>query len=251
MLSLAAHRQKRRGALSSVLPGSTWLVFIGIVLLACGEPGQIASARQATPPASPSAITCDVAPRSVTEIMTLVEPMQGVDFPALPLPAGDPADPDTTAAIAAVLGEMGACLTGGEMLRFYALHSDDWLRRFTAEIEGLATMSASARPLADGHRAVYLGPWHVQILDDGRVLAAVLLNVGDELRPDPKRTKILLFVHRDGRWLVDETIDRVRIAGCDGPVDVVAVVGPPPGAMFDSWLVTRGADCRPDEPGNA
>jgi hypothetical protein len=66
-------------------------------------------------------------------------------------------------------------------------------------------------------------------------VAAVLLVVGNELRPDPNRTKVLLYVHRDGRWLVDEAIASVRIKGCALPVEVAAVVGPPPGTMFDSW----------------
>jgi hypothetical protein len=132
---------------------------------------------------------------------------------------------------------MGDCLSAGDMLRFYALHSDDWLRRFGSAIEGLLTLTAGTPPLADGQRAVYLGPWHVQILRDGRVMAAALLRVGDELRPDPTRTRVFLFVHQDGRWLVDETIEKVSIEGCDVPVDVVAVVGPPPGmGILDSWL---------------
>lgn len=41
------------------------------------------------------------------------------------------------------------------------------------------------RPLDDGDRAVYLGPWLAQRLADGRVMAARLLGVGDELRLDP------------------------------------------------------------------
>ncbi|MGH2616601.1 MAG: hypothetical protein ACRDJC_15285 [Thermomicrobiales bacterium] len=152
------------------------------------------------------------------------------------LPAGEPADAATTAAIADVLAEMAACLTAGHMHRFYALHSDDWLRRFTAGIAGLTTFTTSTAPLADGDRAVYLGPWHVQVLSDGRVMAAALLRIGDELHPDPNRVRVLVFIHRDGRWLVDETIEKVQISGCEAHVDVVAVVGPPPGSgLFDSW----------------
>ena len=126
------------------------------------------------------------------------------------------------------------------MLRFYALHSDDWLRRALGIVDGMAILTTSIPPLDDGHRARYLGPWHVQILPDGRVLAAVLLVVGDDPRPDPRRTRVLIFTHSDGRWLVDETIASVRIADCPRPVDVAAVVGPPPGALFDSWLASCG-----------
>jgi hypothetical protein len=210
------------------------------VLLAYGEIPQVAVALQATPIVSPTATHCDVTPRSTVEILTLAEARSSQADPIPDLPTGDPADPATTAAITAVLREMAACLTAGDMLRFYALHSDDWLRRSLGVVQGMATLTTSIPPLDDGHQARYLGPWHVQILTDGRVLAAVLLVVGDDLRPDPNRTRVLLFTHRDGRWLVDETIASVRVAGCALPVEVAAVVGPPPGALFDSWSPSCG-----------
>jgi hypothetical protein len=210
------------------------LGLVGLLLLASHGLPRVVNARQATPASLPA--RCNVAPRSAEEVLELAEPTPGEGSRILPLPSGKPSDPATTSAITAVLAEMGACLTAGDMLRFYALHSDDWLRQFAAEIEGVLTITTSTPPLADGHRAVYLGPWHVEVLSDGRVLAAVLLRVGDEHRPDPKRTRVLLFVHQDGRWLVDETIEMVRLPDCEGPVDVVAVVGPPPGTgLLDSW----------------
>jgi len=183
------------------------------------------------------AATCDVVPRSSTEILALAESAPEEVTPVVSLPTGEPADPATTAAITVTLQVMGACLTAGEMLRFYALHSDAWLQRFASSIEGLPTLTTSTPPLADGDRAVYLGPWHVQALPDGRVLAAVLLRVGNELRPDPSRTRVLLFIEQDDRWVVDQTIARVQLAGCEERVDVAAVVGPPPGAFFDTWTV--------------
>jgi hypothetical protein len=135
---------------------------------------------------------------------------------------------------------MATCLTAGDMRRFYALHSDDWLRRSLGVVEGMATQTISMLTLDDGNRARYLGPWHVQTLADSRVLAAVLLVVNDDLRPDPDRTTVLLFIHRDGRWLVDETITSVRVPDCALPVAVAAVVGPPPGTLFDSWAASCG-----------
>jgi hypothetical protein len=215
------------------------LCLIGLLLLACsGMPR--AAALQSTPAASPTTATCDVAPRSTAEILTLAGADSSETEPILALPSGDPADSGTAAAITAALGEMAACLTAGDMLRFYALHSEEWLRRSLGMVEGMALLTTSIPPLDDGHHERYLGPWHVQTLADGRVLAAVLLVVGDELRPDPDRTRILLFVHRDGRWLVDETIASVHIAGCAHPVEVAAVVGPPPGTLFDSWTPSCG-----------
>jgi hypothetical protein len=208
---------------------------IALVLLVCGGMPRAASALQATPASSTTAVTCHVNPRSTAEILTLAGTDSGETQPTLPLPAGDDADAATTAAVTAVLLEMAACLTAGDMLRFYALHSDDWLRRSLGMVDGMAILTTSIPPLDDGHHARYLGPWHVQILPDGRVLAAVLLVVGDDLRPDPNRTRVMLFINRNGRWLVDETIASVRIRDCLLPVEVAAVVGPPPGALFDTW----------------
>ncbi len=213
----------------------------GLLLLTYGIPPQVTSALQATPAASPPVVICAVAPRSTAEVLTLAGAGSSGTETTLTLPTGDPADPATTAAITAVLREMAACLTSGDMLRFYALHSDAWLRRSLGIVEGMATLTTSIPPLDDGHTARYLGPWHVQILSDGRVLAATLLVVGDDLRPDPNRTRVLLFVHRDGRWLVDETVASVRVADCPLPVEVAAVVGPPPGALFDSWTASCGS----------
>src|SRR5215218_3541146 len=175
---------------------------------------QAAAALQATPTASPTAATCQITPRSTAEILTLAEASSSERDPISSLPIGERADPATTAAISAVLREMATCLTAGDMLRFYALHSDDWLRRSLGAVEGMAIQTISIPTLDDGNRARYLGPWHVQILADGRVLAAVLLVVNDDLRPDPDRTRVLLFVDNDGRWLVDETIASGRVPDC-------------------------------------
>ena len=158
----------------------------------------------------------------------------------LAVPTRDPADPATTAGITAVLGEMAACLTAGDMLRFCALHSDDWLGWSLGVVEGMAIQTMCIPTLDDGNYARYLGPWYVKILSYGRVLAAVLLVVGDDLRPDPNRATVLLFVHHDGRWLVDETIARVLVPDCASPVAVAAVVGPPPGTLFTRWAASCG-----------
>jgi hypothetical protein len=186
------------------------------------------------------AVTCDATPRSTAEVLTLAETNSIETELIRELPAGNDADAATVMAVTAVLREMAACLSAGEMLRFYALHSDDWLRRSLGIVDGMAILTTSIPPLDDGQRARYLGPWHVQVLPDGRVLAAVLLVVGDDPRPDPKRTRVLIFTQRDGHWLVDETIASLRFADCPRPIDVAAVVGPPPGALFDSWLALCG-----------
>jgi hypothetical protein len=178
---------------------------VGLLLLASHGLPRVVNGRQATPASLPA--RCNVAPRLAEEVLELAEPTPGEGSRILPLPSGKPADPATTSAITAVLAEMGACLTAGDN-------------------------PTACRWAARG----LLVPWHVQVLDDGRVMAAVLLRVSDEVRPDPERTRVPLFVHEDGRWLVDETIEAVQLADCESPVDVVAVVGPPPGTgLLVSW----------------
>jgi hypothetical protein len=216
------------------------LSLIGFALVTCGGMSQVAMAIQATPTTSPTAMTCDVTPRSTTEVLTLAETDSDQTAAILALPTGDPAEPATTAAITVVIHEMAACLTSGDMLRFYALHSDDWLQRTLGVVKGMAIQTISIPTLDDGNRALYLGPWHVQMLADGRVMAAVLLVVNNDFRPDPDGTTVLIFAHRDGRWLVDETIASVRVPDCPLPVEVAAVVGPPPGVLFDGWAPSCG-----------
>ena len=209
----------------------------GVVLAACGHAFGV-DARQATPTVWKASTTCSVAPRAFEEVVGSAEPMPGEETDIGPLPEGEVAGPGTITAITATLEEMADCLTAGQMLRFLALHSDEWLQDFAAQAEGITTLTTSTVPLDDGERAVYLGPWRVQRLADGRVMAATLLRVGDELRPDPSRVQVLVFVEQDGRWLVDETIRVAPITGCEDPVEVAAVVGPPPGAVFDAWSPT-------------
>ena len=216
---------------------------IGGLLLANHGHSRTAAAL-ATPVAKNSPVACTVAPRTFEDVATLSAFDPGEAPPFEQLPEGEPADPATTTAITATLEEMAACLTAGQMLRFYALHSDNWLRRFAAQVEGITTLTTSTVPLDDGERAVYLGPWRVRRLSDGRVMAATLLRVGDELRPDPSRVRVLIFVERGGRWLVDETIRVVRVPGCEEPIEAAGVVGPPPGAVFNGWTPSCSVPAR-------
>jgi hypothetical protein len=48
-----------------------------------------------------------------------------------------------TEAVTAVLRGVAACLTAGDMLRFYALHSDDWLQRPLGIVDGMAVLSTT------------------------------------------------------------------------------------------------------------
>jgi hypothetical protein len=204
--------------------------------------------RQVTPIATPATVNCDTAPRPGAEIIPLLQPPPGKGTPwpgrmVRPLPTGQAADAATTAAVVAVLRKLETCFNTGDLRRYNSFFSDDWFRHLLKREEVVAGLNALERskptPVPDGYRARFLGPWHVQILPDGRVLAAVVWFGNEaEPEPDPDRVKVLLFVRHDGRWLIDDMIDRVEVPDCHVPVPVAAVVGPPPGASLGIWPTT-------------
>lgn len=192
-------------------------------------------ARQATPAATPGPATCDVAPRSAAELVALLGPSPNGEQALEPqrLPPGSPADAATTEAITAVVRELEACFNAGDMLRVYALFSDDQFRQMPNTEEIVAELTAldttTPTPAPTGRGQVLTGPWHVEVLDDGRALAAVSFGFEDEV-DYPSSTKALLFDFQDGRWLIQEMLDLVWLEGEAGPIPVEDVVGPPPGA---------------------
>lgn len=209
---------------------------LGLVLLASLSVPRTTGVSQASSVATPQAETCDVAPRSVAGLIALLGPAQGDDGQVLeprPLPEGVPADAATTEAIAAVVRKLEACLNSGDQLRLYSLFSDDQFRQMpriddvVAELRALENVTPT--PVPEGRRQVLVGPWHVEILEDGRVFAAVLFRFEDEA-DYPSSTKALLFVQQEGQWLIQEMTDLIWVEGASGPVAVADIVGPPPGA---------------------
>lgn len=209
------------------------LVFLfGLVFaLLFGVPNKVI-ALQATPAATPGPETCDVAPRRVLELIALLGPplANGQVLEPQPLRPGSPADEATTNAITAVVRELEACFNAGDLLRVYALFSDDQFRQMpnTEEIveELTALETATPTPAPAGQRQMLTGPWHVEVLDDGRVIAAV--RFGFEDANLVSSIKALFFVRQDGSWLIQEIADLVWVEGESGPVAVEDVVGSPP-----------------------
>lgn len=214
---------------------ASWRLVCVALLTFIGMP-QSASARQATPE-STATLGCDVAPRPVDEILALLKPPPGEGTPSpwyeiLPLPEGEPATEEITTEIAATLREMEACINAGIDLRHLSFFSDAWIGRITASddlISELRAMTAATpTPIPDGQRLMFPGPWHVEVLTDGRVLAAVLWFIGEDAPClDMSRTKALVFLREDGRWVIDQLIENVN-----GFAGVIDAVGPPPDAVI-------------------
>ena len=134
--------------------------------------------------------------------------------------------------------ELEACANARDLLRFNALFSDTWIQHIFIKTEDVeaelkAAASFTPTPIPAGQEMAFLGPWHVQVLPDGRVLAAVIW-FGSVADPavDPNRVMVLLFTRQSDRWVIDEMIDEVVVPDCKFPVPVALVVGPPPGATF-------------------
>jgi hypothetical protein len=212
-----------------------WRLVCVVLLAFMGMP-QSVSARQATPE-STATVGCDVAQRAVDEILALLKPPPGEGTPwpwyeILPLPEGKPVAEEITAEIAATLREMEACINAGIDLRYFSFFSDAWIGRITAshelETEFRSMAVATPKPIPSGQQIKFPGPWHVEVLPDGRVLAAVLWFI-DEDAPclDMSRTKALVFLCQDGRWIIDQVIENVNDFD-----DVIDEVGPPPEALL-------------------
>lgn len=192
------------------------LQLIGALVLALVVSGGSAlkgAALQATP--GTTTASCDVEPLSIEKLRELaatpdVSRGEFLTWPTLPV--GDPADPATEGAINAVVRQFEACTNAQDDLRWLALLSDNFLAGMVSE-ETIAELAATPTPIPEDKRLVVTGPWDVQILADGRVSAAVIYDDAGNLYPDMTRVKLLLFVERNGRWFIDEMIDRVMIEG--------------------------------------
>ena len=121
------------------------------------------------------------------------------------VPKGRPVDTATAEAITQAVRQLEACANTGDFLRFLALYTDAGLRQrpinaspgTRAELAALADTTPTPFPV--GQRAVFAGPWHIEILPDGRVEAAVVW-FGSEADTciDPHRITVLLFAQQDG-----------------------------------------------------
>lgn len=181
------------------------------------------SAAAETPPAPkiPDASRCQVPGRTPEELEALRRfvaergPASRTRPAPTAVPQGSPAEPATRAAITNVVDTFFACNAAGRMERAYLLVSDANLVRFiddpdeaVAYVAGLA--EATPAPDAPGERAIYAGPWDVQMLPDGRVAAAVWIDSEDE-HPTRGVTTIWLFAFENSGWRLDDTISEIFV----------------------------------------
>lgn len=150
-------------------------------------------------------------------MITLAEGAETAPDDALPLrfieamPVGVPADPATAETVTKVVIEMTACARDNDPLRLLALFTDAYVRAIANEQESLIVnieaTPVSRQPVNADLRVVAIQD--VLHLDDGRVSAVVTVGGVEDSHPAPGRTGLVIFVERDGQWLVDAQHEEV------------------------------------------
>ena len=230
----------------SVLVAAVAVALVGSI--AVGMPAATGRAQEATPAASGSVVPdpaeCTVEPRSIDSVRAVLgaadsgterpgaaEPGTDDAEPADPelgepidpelggpppvpvgvaLPAGEPADEATVAAVTATARQFLACLNAGDVPRMYALVSDEFLRQSFAgqpPTEAvLAYFTAPPTPRPVETRASFLGLRQARVLPDGRVGA--LVDDRDPTVPGvpPVSTDFVVFAEAGDRWVMDQLI---------------------------------------------
>lgn len=183
-------------------------------------PGALtAVAQDGTPEAQariPLPEECQVEPRTVDELVSLLGPADGAPADAdaapaaqndIPVPLGDRADPETTAAIEQTSRELLACINAGDFLRLSALFTDTAVGPALGPApEDPAGLERAPEPLAPEEQTRLIAITDTSLLADGRAAAFVVLN--DPLTPPGgPETLLLTFAQQGDRWLVDGLVD--------------------------------------------
>ena len=184
--------------------------------------------RQGTPDGKtvlPEPLRCDAPARTVDELAALDSGARGgtailaaLSGSPRPLPAGTPADAETTAAVVGAAREAAVCFLAGEPLRGLAFVSDDFLGRIVTEDgpdnvrSGLALLEAFPSEMVGGFQRV--GAPEGRRLDDGRVGVVVpIVGAVGSVRP-----VLFVFVATANGWQLDDVF----------PVEAVAPGTPMP-----------------------
>ena len=123
------------------------------------------------------------------------------------MPAGQPADEATVAAVTATIRESLACRNAGDYPRAYALVTDRFLRvllggpdTIPPEIE--AALAEPPRRVPRAQRLALIAVSDVRVLADDRVGAMVETRNAEESFRD-----YLVLVRTGDRWLIDESVE--------------------------------------------
>ena len=179
---------------------------ITALMMLTGSASAVAQDAPGTPTvelASPK--LCKVAPRTIESLNAIVEalPSDGTDVrvPVRFGPGeGDPADELTVQDVTKVAVEMAACLNAGDVLRLYALFSDDGLKPALVPDDLFQAEAATPAALAKDDQFAMPIVWDVRVQEDGRVTALVDLD---------GEVALITFAWNGERYLIDLFDDQI------------------------------------------
>ena len=185
-----------------------------------GASAMVPAIAQDASPVAGSQVACDVEPRSADELLALwygdadasaATPVAAGEesTPAeVTIPLGEPADAETVAGVTETIDQVFACFAAGDVLRAYALFTDDLATQFSPppgtpreEAEAFLTGGFGEED-EEGTESDVVAVASVMVLDDGRVSAFVVdrYEAGDAMT-------YVVFEEVDGRWLADEVVE--------------------------------------------
>jgi len=201
-----------------VLIACVAVVVVCIVALSATRDGSPPATPEAigamgTPPVASAPAGCDVPPRPMSFLETLVDAPEPDVTPApiRGVPDGPSVDPATRTEVAEVVATLIACTNAGDLLRAFALYEDGYLRRLydqdgvmSAEIaHELVVSFATPEPVSSDRRWVLVGLPVSRLMDDGRVAVVIETNGGAEDEDEDTELGLLVLSRAaDGRWLV-------------------------------------------------
>ncbi len=161
-------------------------------------------------PFKPDPVECTHAPLTTESLVALLPISIGATPVSGDQVVGVPADKELVGQVERAIQDLFSCLNAGEPLRAYALYSEAYLQRILASEspESLAVL-ATPRPLDRDDWTIIVDIRNVRVLDDGRVLATVILDPA----LIPVQKIFGFFLIRDGDlWLIDDVLDELRFS---------------------------------------
>jgi hypothetical protein len=152
---------------------------------------------------------CQVAPRSLAEVLALAETPPAAATPGgLNLESGVSADEATIAAVTATLREYVACLNAGDYLRLAALSTDAHLRILIAAVAddpaALRDLLATPQPRPRAAWVRIVSVDAIRALTDGRVAATVVLEGPTAVAARSEQRFTFVFAASGEHWLIDD-----------------------------------------------
>lgn len=187
-------------------------------------PGALgAAAQEGTPGAQPRGVPapeeCQIEPRTVDELVSLLGPAEGggeaaetvaadaADQNDIPVPLGERADRETAAEIERTARELLACLNGDDFLRVAALFTDAAVGPALGPApEDPSGLEAAPEPLPEDEWARLITITDVSLLEDGRAAAFLVFN-DPRNPPAGAETYLVIFAQEGDRWLIDGLVD--------------------------------------------